>query len=261
VKLKVLFVSANPNKDLDLDEEIRSVQKAINEHTQKKDSIEFIHSPAIRMNDLILLLRKEKPHILHFSGHGVDGNGELCMINNKTKKIIPIPTKALTSLFKNIKKNGNLRLVFLNSCYSKEQAEIIVKHIDYVIGMNNEINDDTARTLSQQFYASFATGATVEEAFDDAKVMVITNHYGEENIMEMLKRDDSVEDFSIVDVVGEEEQKSTKADTNDITVNGDINGIGYVLGGTVNQTINKKTINADKNFEHIEVKDGGTANF
>ena len=46
-----------------------------------------------------------------------------------------------------------------------------------------------------------------------------------------------------------------------ITVNGDINGIASVSGGIVNQTINKKTINADKNFEHIEVKDGGTAHF
>ncbi len=259
MKLKVLFISANPSKNLNLDEEIRSVQKAINEHTQKKESIEFIHRPAVRMSDLILLLRKEKPHILHFAGHGDDGNGELCMIDDDTKEDIPIPTEALSLLFKSIKKNGNLRLVFLNSCYSKEQAEVIIKHTDYVIGMNSEINDDTARTLSKQFYASFATGATVEEAFDDAKIMVITNHYGEKEIMELLKRDESVKDFDITDIVGKERDKKEESGGTTINIKGNVNGVANVSGGTVNQTITQKTIKAKNNFEHIE--NNGTMKF
>jgi len=253
-KLKVLFVSANPSKDLNLDEEIRNVQKAINEHTQKRDSIEFIHRSSVKMNDLMLLLRKEKPHILHFIGHGV--NGELCMIDDKTREEIPIPIEELSLLFKNIKRNGNLKLVFLNSCYSKEQAKAIIKHTDYVIEMKNEINDDTARTLSKQFYASFATGASVEDAFTDAKVMVITNHYGEEEIIELVKRDEGVEDFSIVDIVGDEEQKATRGDTNNITINGSVNGVAHVSGGTVNHTINTKSY-----IENIDNQDGGTINF
>jgi len=249
MKLKVLFISANPSKNLNLDEEIRSVQKAINEHTQKKESIQFIHRPAVRMSDLILLLREKKPHILHFAGHGDDGNGELCMIDDETKEDIPIPTKALTLLFKSIKINGNLRLVFLNSCYSKEQAEVIIKHTDYVIGMNSEINDDTARTLSKQFYASFATGATVEEAFDDAKIMVITNHYGEEEIMELLKRDKSVKDFSIVDIVGKEEQ----LDNEESNIKQTHSGSGDNVVG--DKIVHNKTIFTENNFENIDNKD------
>jgi len=239
MSLKVLFISANPSMDLDLDEEIRSVQKTINEHTEKRGSIEFIHRPAVRMSDLISALRQEKPHILHFSGHGLDGGGELCMIDEDTKKDRPIPIEALSVLFQSITKKGNLKLVFLNSCYSKVQADVILKHVDYVIGMNDAIEDGAAKTLSTRFYASFATGASIEDSFDDAQVMVLTNHYSQKLIPELLKKNESVEDFSLVDIVGEEETKSDKEESNsgtNITIKGNVSGVANMSGGTLTQS-------------------------
>jgi len=37
--------------------------------------------------------------------------------------------------------------------------------------------------------------------------------------------------------------------------------VGVVSGGTVNQTSNKKTVNAKTNLENIDNKDGGVINF
>ena len=263
MSLKVLFISANPSMDLDLDEEIRSVQKAINEYTEKRGSIEFIHRPAVRMDDLISALRQEKPHILHFAGHGLDGGGELCLIDDDTKRDRPIPIEALSALFRSIKKKGNLKLVFLNSCYSKVQAEAIIKHIDYVIGMNDAIEDGAAKTLSTRFYATFATGASIEDSFDDAEVMVLTNHYSQKTIPELLKKDESVEDFSLVDIVGEEETKSDKeeSNTNNITIHGGVEGIGVVTGGTTHQTVTKTEVKAKNYVKKIDNNKGGKITF
>jgi hypothetical protein len=259
MSLKILFVSANPSMDLNLDEEIRSIQKSIDEHSDKRGTIEFIHKPAVRMSDLISALRQEKPHIVHFSGHGFEGEGELCMIDDETKEEKAIPTRALSALFKNIKKNGHLRLVFLNSCYSKEQAEAIIEHVDYVIGMNDSIGDNTARTLSTRFYATFATGASIEDAFADAEIMIMTNHSDEEDIPKLLKRNESVEDFTLGDIVGDVEENQSGGTT--VNIKGDITGGGGVTGGTVHQNISKKTVNAKNNFENVENKDGGVINF
>ena len=207
MKLKILFMSANPSKDLNLDEEIRNVRMAIQSYA--KHDVEMIHQPAVRLEDMINLLNSEQPHILHFAGHGYDKSGELYMVDDDTKGDKIIPYEALFMLFDTVKED-NLKLVFLNSCYSKVQADAILESIDYVIGMNDEIEDDSAKTLSTQFYSSFVAGVSLVNSFKQAKVEVIANHFSQKNIPELLTRSDDVKDFSIVDIVGEEEEKITQ---------------------------------------------------
>ena len=250
-------MSANPSLDLNLDEEIRGVQMAIQTYSTK-DSIEMIHRPATRLKDMINILNSEQPHILHFAGHGYNESGELYMVDADTKKDKIIPYEALSLLFDSVKDN-NLKLVFLNSCFSKNQADAILESIDYVIGMNSAIEDESAKTLSTQFYSSFVAGVSLVNSFKQAKVEVIANHFSQKSIPEFLTRSDEVEDFSIADIVGEEESKRIEQDSNNMTINGDVNGIAHVSGGTVNQTINNKTINAKNNIENID--NSGTINF
>jgi len=252
-------MSANPSKDLNLDEEIRNVQMAIQSYA-KHESVEMIHRPATRLKDMINILNSEKPHILHFAGHGYTESGELYMVDADTKGDKIIPYEALSLLFDTVKED-NLKLVFLNSCYSKVQADAILESIDYVIGMNDEIEDDSAKTLSTQFYSSFVAGVSLVNSFKQAKVEVIANHFSQKNIPELLTRSDEVKDFSIVDIVGEEEEKTTQEEKSNITINGDVTGVAHVSGGTVNQTINKKVINAKTNIEKLENKDGGIIHF
>ena len=207
MKLKILFMSANPSKDLNLDEEIRDVRMAIQSYA--KHDVEMIHQPAVRLEDMINLLNSEQPHILHFAGHGYAESGELYMIDDDTKKDKIIPYESLSLLFDSVKE-GNLKLVFLNSCYSKVQADAILESIDYVIGMNDEIADDSAKIFSTQFYSSFVAGVSLVNSFKQAKAKVTEKYPSQKNIPELLTRSDDVEDFSIVDIVGEEKEKTTR---------------------------------------------------
>jgi formylglycine-generating enzyme required for sulfatase activity len=54
----------------------------------------------------------------------------------------------------------------LNACYSEEQATAIVHHIDYVIGMNQEIRDDAAIAFAKGFYRALGYACAIEEAFE-----------------------------------------------------------------------------------------------
>ena len=53
----------------------------------------------------------------------------------------------------------------LNGCHSADEAEAIAQHIRYVIGMNNEIQDQAAIEFAVGFYDALGAGESVEFAF------------------------------------------------------------------------------------------------
>jgi hypothetical protein len=74
-KIKVLFLAANPFKDLNLDTEVRSITEKLRA-SEYRDSVQLIPALAARPDDLLQLLNEHKPHIVHFSGHGNE-SGEI----------------------------------------------------------------------------------------------------------------------------------------------------------------------------------------
>jgi hypothetical protein len=159
---------------------------------------------ATRIEDFFQALNEIKPHIVHFTGHGNE-NGELLFTNEKGMDYEPISINALKNLFKTTKKD-NIKLVFLDACYSKIQGETIVSEIDYVIGMNSSILETTSTTFARAFYNSLSTGRTIKEAFAQAKVMLEIKHPKELNIPELLIKDGLLEDIKISDIVNMEEK-------------------------------------------------------
>lgn len=59
-----------------------------------------------------------------------------------------------------------VKCVILNACYSEKQAEEIVKHIDFVIGMNTAIGDRAAIAFSIGFYQGLGANRSVEDSFN-----------------------------------------------------------------------------------------------
>ena len=47
--------------------------------------------------------------------------------------------------------NGNIRVVVLNACYAKDQAQALATAIDFTIGMNAAIKDKDATTFAAHF--------------------------------------------------------------------------------------------------------------
>ena len=231
MKTKILFISSNPTKNLSLDEEYRAIEQSI-QRSPNRDSIELKTKLATRVEDLIEALNTERPHIIHFSGHG-QKSGELVFTSNdRTPE--PIPLKALKNLFGAIK--DSIKLIFLNACYSKIQAEAINEEIDFVIGMNAPIYDDTAIIFSSTFYNSLASNRTIKEAFAQAKVMVEVRHPKEETVPELLIKE-GVDDLKLVEV--DVNQNSNQAAINQ-THNGDGDNIGR------DKIVNNSTTNTVK---------------
>jgi hypothetical protein len=63
----------------------------------------------------------------------------------------------------------SVRLIFLNSCYMQEQAELLRDISDYVVGTDTAIPDDEAIDFASSFYATLVSGRSVNAAMKAAK--------------------------------------------------------------------------------------------
>ena len=152
---KILFLEANPQRNIDLNEEIRDIKKVI-QSSGNLEAFQIEIGLAVRSTDLHDLILNSKPNIIHFCGHG-SGEPGLVFLDKK------IATDALSNLFQLFEKH--LECVVLNACYSAVQADAIVRYINYVIGMKQEIQDRAARAFSLGFYRALAYGRSIEDAY------------------------------------------------------------------------------------------------
>ena len=158
--MKILILQSNPRKDLNLDREIRELQEVI-EMARHRENLEVEVGLAVRPEDLQRLLLKYEPEIVHFCGHGTGKQGLVLQDDTGLEKLVS--TDALSTLFELC--SDWVQCVLLNACYSDVQAEAIVQHIDYAIGMNHEIRDDAAIAFATGFYQALGYGKPIEKAF------------------------------------------------------------------------------------------------
>jgi hypothetical protein len=79
-----------------------------------------------------------------------------------------------------------IRLVFFNTCYSRNQAEAVAEHVEATIGMNTRIGDEAALTFSSQFYSAIGFGLSVDHAFEQAKALLMLEGIAEEDTPELF---------------------------------------------------------------------------
>lgn len=159
--MKVLILASNPRKDLSLDREIRDL-KAVIENARLNEGFEIEDALAVRVGDLQDLLFKHRPQFVHFCGHGSGLEG--LVFENERGGEQWVDTDALSELFRLF--SSDIRCVILNACYSEVQANAIVNNIDYVIGMQQEIQDEAAIAFSKGFYRALGYGCSVEQAYE-----------------------------------------------------------------------------------------------
>ncbi len=143
---KILILSAIPH-GLRLDKEIREIEEAIH-RAAKRDLFEIRVRTAVRPQDIRRAIAEEKPQIVHFCGHGLEDGNLLLEDGGGNNK--PIAPEALAFLFK--LHTDYVQCVLINACYSEKPAEAIRQYIDYVIGMNNPIEDKAAIEFAKGFY-------------------------------------------------------------------------------------------------------------
>ncbi|MEC0105366.1 reverse transcriptase domain-containing protein [Paenibacillus taichungensis] len=193
--VKVIFFGANPKNDtLRLDDEVRDIEDRIRK-ARYRDGLKLISKWSTRTHDLLQTLNENKPHIVHFSGHGSD-DGELILLNENSMAK-PVSVEGIASLFKVVSKY--VKLVVFNNCFSAKMAEVVSQHVDAAIGMNDAIGDDAARVFASQLYSSLGFGLSLQEAFEQAVVSIQLEGIPNEKIPVLFCKDKiSAETFYLV---------------------------------------------------------------
>ncbi len=184
-KITVLFLAANPldQEQLRLDEEARAIADTIRK-SKHRDSVQLSTAWAVRPPDVLLELNEKKPAIVHFSGHGSEQDQIVFQDDQGEAKMVS--KDAIVQMM--MACSGDIRLVFFNTCYSRNQAEAVVQHVEAAIGMKTSIGDDAARVFASQFYSAIGFGHSVEVAFNQAKALLMMEGIGEEDTPELFVR-------------------------------------------------------------------------
>ncbi len=139
--MKILFLAANPKemKRLDLDKEARTIELEL-----APNKFEFEQKWAVRLNILQKTLLTTKPNLVHISGHGSGKSGLVFVDESRNPETAS--GEALADLFALI---PSVKCVLLNSCYTEVQAKAIARHINYVIGMKDEVLESSGDRFFQ----------------------------------------------------------------------------------------------------------------
>ncbi|QLE54448.1 AAA-like domain-containing protein [Nostoc sp. TCL26-01] len=159
---RILFLTAEPTETarLRLGQEFREIKEKLR-LANHREKFQLEDAFSARPGDISQELLRFAPHIVHFSGHG-GSTGKLCF-EDGLGNVQPVTPQALAALFRLVA--DQVECVVLNACYSDIQAEAIVQHIPFVIGMNTAIGDQAAIAFSVGFYKALGANRSYEEAF------------------------------------------------------------------------------------------------
>lgn len=183
---KILFVSADPSNQSHL--RIQKEHRLITQELQMsigRDGFAFETHLASRPSDLSrALLKKPRAKFLHFSGHGMQGTGQLCL-EDEAGQTKPVSAKAIASLIDPL--SSDLSCVVLNACYSEAQAKAMLDHVDFVVGMNAAIGDEAAIAYSVGFYQAIFNGESVPTAHNLGCAQIHMTNEGQQMIPTLLE--------------------------------------------------------------------------
>lgn len=164
IKRTILILASSPTNTarLRLDREMREIDAGLR-RAKQREQFTLEQKWAVRPDDLRRALLDYNPQIVHFCGHGAGNQG--LVLENDVGEAQFLPTNALASLFK-LFANRGVECVVLNACYAEVQAEAISQHINYVMGMSDEISDDAAVKFAIGFYDAVGAAWSYEDAYE-----------------------------------------------------------------------------------------------
>ncbi len=185
MKHTILFLTANPfgTDRIALDREARAIQVEL-ERSGFRDRFELVTRWAAEPLDLLRELRKLKPTVVHFSGHGTSGIAGRALGSDPHRDVDidggrdPRPglffqatdggpqlvsTEALETTFGAA--GSSVQLIVLNACYSELNAQALLRHVGCVVGMSGAIADNAARSFAIGFYGGLGERESIAAAY------------------------------------------------------------------------------------------------
>jgi CHAT domain-containing protein len=168
--LKILMLTALPAKTVEIDtnKEFARIWREL----QGKQGFNLLIENNVSVSEFKQFTETNQPQVLHFSGHGINGGdkgGIVLQNDNKNGYELLSPDK-LDFLFKYFKRSFQIQAVILNACLSEEQAAAIARHVSYVVGTTDEIEDAYSIAFSIEFYFKLVqSNRNFELAFDSGR--------------------------------------------------------------------------------------------
>ncbi|MCG8456838.1 MAG: CHAT domain-containing protein [Holophagales bacterium] len=158
----ILVVAANPldTDRLAVDEEVKRIEKSVRQ-SRYRDRIWVRSLLAPTFDDLQQALLEDLPAVVHFCGHGTDTG---LVLQDELQRARQVSREVLTALFRLAREH--VRCVVLSACYSAPQAEAIAEHVDYVVGIEGRLDEDSAYAMAVAFYNALGVNRSIEDAFE-----------------------------------------------------------------------------------------------
>jgi len=178
-KHTILFLAAHQTGTAQLDREARSIQAEL-AGSGHRDHFQFVTRWAAEPLDLLRLLRRLAPAVVHISGHGshdVDQPGRTDPEARPGVHFVTLDGRAqwvsAEAIAETLGVAGtSVKLVVLNAHYSKVQAEALLCHVPCVIWMAGSLDDRAARSFAKGFYGGLGDGVSVADAYKHGRAAI-----------------------------------------------------------------------------------------
>jgi hypothetical protein len=187
--VRVLFISANLDRKrlLNIDRELNEIHTLV-DSTDGRDRFDLTAMPNIELTQVARHLQRQRPHVLHFSGHG--GPDGALQMRGPGETPINIRPEGLAGLLAVL--GGSLKLVVLNACYTDTLAQKIIEQMDVVVlGMTHAVLDPTALQYARGLYQTLFGGATIRASHLAAQAMLVGYGQVDADVPKMRVRDGS----------------------------------------------------------------------
>lgn len=161
-RTKVLIIAATPDDQPRIrpDREIAQLRECMAAMPTQKRPLIFESVYAARLHQVQQELLRQRPNILHFSGHGTPG---VLAFEADDGRTAPLEADLLARMLKSYR---DIECLVLHACYAEETALKCLPFVDCVIGSTDALNDLTAPLFTYIFYQSLAIGMHYQQAFE-----------------------------------------------------------------------------------------------
>lgn len=169
--LRVAYLTASPEGEerLRVDREVREVRDAV-KRALHRDLVVIESWPAATFDDVFNALNDQRPHVIHFSGHGSDDG--LCFDGTDTDNPdgIDVNFGIIARVLQAT--DSPPTVLVLNACDSFEGAELLLDAVPVVVAMMDEISDVAAKAFATKFYAAIASGQSLASALRQGQTAI-----------------------------------------------------------------------------------------
>jgi hypothetical protein len=157
---RVLLVAANPadTDRLRLDAELAVIEEALR-GSEHRDALHLSSAWAVDFTRLLDAMLRYAPHIIHFCGHGSDGE---LHIEGGAWASATLRPEVLAGMLAEL---PDLRCLVLNACESVERVDMLLLHVPCVIAMHGPVPDAGAQAFAAALYRALGYGRSVASAF------------------------------------------------------------------------------------------------